>query len=323
MPMVANGGGQILDFVNVTRLGDDGADKKRAKGHGVAEHRGQERHGKAEPERGDQKHFVAFEFRDVVEHPRHEDESRHQDHGEKDGELEDLHADLRGVERSGAGKPGKDREEDDGKHVFDHENAEDDFCEGLARFAQLGQRFDDDGGGGDGEHCSEENAVHRTPSKRAADLVTEPDHQRDFQQRGDERGQADPAELADIELQPEGEHEQDDAHLAEGFHGLLVAHQHERRRVGSNDEAGHDVADDDRLLEAMAEDRGDPGDQHDDGEIVKEIDVVHRANCSDALEALHLKKRLETARYSEFREDLFAGMESAAPPGADPSTGSG
>ncbi len=71
---------------------------------------------------------------------------------------------------------------------------------------------------------------------------------------------------------------------------LLVLHQLEWRRVGADDEARHDVAERDRLLQAMAQDRRDARDEHDDGKIVEQFNPVHGAKTvAGAPETPHLK----------------------------------
>jgi len=262
--------------LNMSRTGE------RAEGDRVVEHRGEERDTEAKRERGDEEHLVALEAGDVIEEARHAEQADDENHDEENGELQHLEADLAHAGRAGLRETGEKGEQDDGEDVLDDENAEDDLGEFFARLAEFRERLDDDRGRGDGKHRAEEDAVHGAPAEEAAaHLVAEPDHKDDFEQRGDERGEADLGQLAQAEFEPEREHEQDDAHVAQGADGVLVLHQREGRRVGADDESGDDVPERDRLLEPVAQDGHDARDEHDHGEVVEEFNAVHGADFSD------------------------------------------
>ena len=177
---VADGFRKNLDAADLARLGDHSADDKRAQGDAVAQSHRQQRETKAESEHGDEQHLVAFEPGDVPEKPRHGQQTGYERGNKKKGEFTDRGGDLMGVERAGHGDARQQRNHHDRQDVFDDEDSENQFGKPLFAFAQLGEGLDDDGGGGNGEHGAEENAVHHAPTKHASHFVTEPYHQQNF-----------------------------------------------------------------------------------------------------------------------------------------------
>ena len=93
----------------------------------------------------------------------------------------------------------------------------------------------------------------------------------------DGAGNGDPPDrqqFLEMELQPDAEHQQDDAELGELIGQPDVGD--ESRRVGADDNPGEQVADDGREMQALgeiAEDerRGEPADKRGD-----EVEAVHR-----------------------------------------------
>ena len=108
-----------------------------------------------------------------------------------------------------------------------------------------------------------------------ADFVAHPDHGQDDDRGGDEGGATHLPEFLEIELQPEGKHEQDDAQLGEGVDGGFIPDQWERRRVRANEDAGDDVAQDHGLAE-LAEQHGDqPGHDHHHRQVLEKGCSMH------------------------------------------------
>lgn len=119
---------------------------------------------------------------------------------------------------------------------------------------------------------AEEQRVHGAPAEPAPDLETDPDHQDDFQEGGDERRRPDLEQLAETELQAEAEHQEDHPELGEGLDGVFVVNEAEWRGVGADDEARDDVAKHYRLLEPMKKDGDYAGYQHDHRQILDKAD---------------------------------------------------
>ncbi len=254
--------------MDLPRFRDDGADEERPERDRIFQHGGDQRDRKAEAKRGDEKQLVALELGDVIEKAGHAEEASDQHHGKENGELHQFEAELGGMHLHHArlGESREQGEEDDGEDVLNHEDAEDDLGKALPRFPQLRERLDDDGGGGDGEHRAEEDGVHRTPAEPVdADLVADPDHQRDFHDRRDKRGHAHLGELAQAELQSEGKHEQHHAQFTEAFHDLLVVDEDDGWGVGADNEASEDIAEGDGLFKLVAKESRDARNEHDNG----------------------------------------------------------
>ena len=77
--------------------------------------------------------------------------------------------------------------------------------------------------------------------------------------RDEARRRAEANQLAHAELEPEREHQQDHAELGERVDALRIGEQR-NRHVGPDDQAGDQIADDDRLANFLKDDGGDGGD---------------------------------------------------------------
>ena len=271
---VAHGMRQRLDLRDLPRLGDDRADQKRAERDAVLELHREQRDAETKPDNGDEQHLVAPEFRHVIEQPRHGDEPDHQQHPEKRAELEQRITDRARGQRAGRREAREERDHDHREDVFHDENAEDEPRKRLLRFAELLQRLEDDRGRRDGENRAEKHAVHLLPAKAAPELVAGPDHEQNLEHGRDERRRADLLQLAQAELQPERKHEENDAQLRERLDGVLIRDERPRR-VRTDDDAGQDVAEHDRLFEPAKQHRHDRGDDHDEREILEKGGVLH------------------------------------------------
>ena len=108
--------------------------------------------------------------------------------------------------------------------------------------------LDDDSGGRHRKHRPQENAVEQWPLEKAANLVTDPEHQQDFQDSREQRRGPDLPELAQAELQPEREHQQDHPQLGKRLDRLIVLDERKRRRVRADDDPRQDVTEHYRLL---------------------------------------------------------------------------
>ena len=175
-------------------------------------------------------------------------------------------------EGAGLGDAGQQGDEDDGEQVLDDEDAVDDLGVFLPGLAHVRQGLDGDGGGGDGQDGPQEQAVHGAPAEPASRRVADADQHGDFQQGGQHRGAAHLLELAQAELQPQGEEEEDDAQFGQGADGLLVLDEGHGAEMGADEQARQDVADHHRLAQAVADHRHQAGGQHHHGEVVEEGD---------------------------------------------------
>ena len=150
----------------------------------------------------------------------------------------------------------------------------------------LGQRLRDDRCGGDHHDRAQIHAVHVLPSEPGTNLVTEEEHQSGFQRGDDEGGETDLPDLAEVEFQPDVEEQEHDADFRQGLHTFLRRDQGMRQDVGSDQHAGDDVTEDDRLLELAEDDSHHAGHQHDHREILQKVNficcVLHGGNDRSA-----------------------------------------
>ena len=76
-------------------------------------------------------------------------------------------------------------------------------------------------------------------------------------------------------MNPDGKHQQDNPQLREGFDGLLVLDQRDRRGVRPDQDAGQNVAQHHRLLEPLANDRGHGCRRHHHRQVLDQLQSVH------------------------------------------------
>ena len=81
----------------------------------------------------------------------------------------------------------------------------------------------------------------------------EGDADRNLEKAGDDHRAAGSDQLLEVDLQPDHEEQQDQAHLGDGDDAVAVLDQVEPDR--SDQDAGHQVGEDERLLQAMADER--------------------------------------------------------------------
>src|SRR6185369_8316927 len=167
-------------------------------------------------------------------------------------------------------------EQHDGDQVLEDQDAEHDVREPPAD-ALLLERLHDDRRAGDGDERPGVEALERGPAEQLADQVPEPDQQRALDDGDEPRGLRLAEELSQAELEPEREHEEDDAELGERMHRVLVGGERERR-VRADERAGEEVPEHHGLMEPLEEDGRHRGDAEDDREGYEEVmGVGHRA----------------------------------------------
>ena len=112
--------------------------------------------------------------------------------------------------------------------------------------------------------------------KSAADEESEPHHDAGLEDGGEAGGRPDAHQLAEAELEPEREHQEDDAELGQRLDDAAVGDQRDGT-CGPDDEPGEDVAEHDRLAQPLEDDGRDGGDAEDDGQRPEElVHVVHQ-----------------------------------------------
>ena len=110
------------------------------------------------------------------------------------------------------------------------------------------------------------------PSARPAPAPVDERHD-DADERDQERGAADAAELSEIHLEADFEQQQDHAELGERLQRLAAVHPAEHRRP--DDDAGDDLADDRRQSHAVRELGRNLGREQDDEDVEQDPVDVH------------------------------------------------
>ena len=264
----------MLDVLLLPGLRHERPRDERAERNRVAELEREERHAKADAEHGDQGRLGTIEVPD----PSHR--ARDDQHPEAEQGRQEQRQPAHGDREPGRGEPappgegGEHRHEQDRDQVLDDEDADDELPE-LAPDAELVERLGDDGGARDRDDGAGEGALHGRPAEEAPGDEPEPEHDGALDERRDAGDRADLRELAQAELEPQREHEQDDAQLGERLDDPDVGHQRDRD-VRADDEPGDDVAEDHRLPEPLEHDGRDGGHTEDHGECDQElVGAVH------------------------------------------------
>ncbi len=188
---VANRFDQTLDLQQLTRLGHDRADQEGTQHHAVFQLDHQQAEAETQAQHGDQQHLVALESGDIGQQSRHHKDADHQRHNHEQRQLAHSGKHFSGADRAADRDTGQQRDNADAENVFHDQHAEDQLGKALVFHLQIVERLDDDGGGRDRQNRAEKQRIHGFPAKELPDLVTDPDHQGNFQKRRDERCGAD------------------------------------------------------------------------------------------------------------------------------------
>ena len=107
--------------------------------------------------------------------------------------------------------------------------------------------------------------------------IPEPDHDAALEHRDRAGRRADLDELSEAELEPEREHQQDHAELGERVHRVAFGDERDRD-VRPDDQPGEQVAEHDRLVQALEHDRRDCRHAQHDREVLEKQVRVHWQN---------------------------------------------
>ena len=147
---------------------------------------------------------------------------------------------VRSAQERGDGR--EEHQHDDRQQVLDDQPADRDPTLGGVQLVAVGQGAQDDDGAGDRDRQAEDEAATQAPAQRG----TEPDAEQPRNDRLDDRprdrDRADGEELADRELDPDAEHQQDHPELGELERDVGVGTQPGRERPDHH--ASDDVPDD-------------------------------------------------------------------------------
>ena len=264
---VAHGLEEVLDGHAVLRLGDERSGQERSERDRVAEALRQQREGETDPDGSHGGRLGAIELEDGAHQARNDQQSRHDDAAEKEGEPARRDSELGGAEA--AGRERRQRgEQKDGDQILDDQDREHQLAQPSSD-AQFRERLGDDGRAGDGHHGAREEALARRPPEDAAGEVSEDDLDADLHRRDDGCSRSHPQQLLDGEFETDGEEEQDDPELGEPADDLVVRHQRERH-VRTDEQAGEDVPEHHGLAQALEHHGSDGGDAEHDRQVGEE-----------------------------------------------------
>ena len=123
---------------------------------------------------------------------------------------------------------------------------------------------------GSGRHCqhaAEEELIHVAPTEKTAHGTAYTHHATHHQKSTDNRPHTHLHYLLERELKAQGKHEEDDADLAPVLHILHIGDGRHVDHVGTREESGHNIAQYQRLLEALEDDGRDTGYNKDVGQV--------------------------------------------------------
>ena len=262
-----------LEPPNQPGLRGDGADEKRAQREAEIQRHGEQGHAETERYDRDDAELLAPEVIHVHQKPRHDQQAQdHHDH-EKNDQLPHLQQDACRLQFAGRRHTGQHGNERDGDDVFDDRRAENDMREILVHLVHVLERLREDGRGRIADDRAEEQARYGAEAERPAQFIADPQHDHDIQ-HGDQDGRRPRVpELAEVELQAEGKHQEKDADIGEGLRGAAVLNP--RQRVRPDQDSGQHIAEDLRQLQALEQERRHAGRHHDNGQIPQYVDFAH------------------------------------------------
>jgi hypothetical protein len=187
---------------------------------------------------------------DPWDHARADDE--HQQH-----EARELHESegRRGQNRprsttgGGIGEGWNDHEDHHGQDVLHDQPSDGHAARRRAHEAVGLQSPHQDDRARDRQGDAEDQGLARRPRGSNSDGEAEQGHERALRENARHRDAADLHQFLDVEVDPDAEHQKDDAHLGKLRRDRKVAH--EARGVGPDDDAGQQVPDDRRQAEAL------------------------------------------------------------------------
>ncbi len=271
---VTHGCHQVLYTGGLTRLRHQRAADERAQRHGITERERHKRGGEADTDSGDQSRLGAAQAQRVADQAGNQQQPDRDEAHQECTEPEPGPHQLRSGNAT-AGRDGRqDRQQQDRYEVLDDEHAEDNVGDATGDLF-LGKGLDDDRGTGDGDDRAEVDALEHGPAERLSDGVPEEQHRAALDDSDEPRCGTYPDHLAEAEFEPQSKHQQD--HTGLGQHRNQLAVGGERYRdVGSDDQPGQQVAEDDRLPEGPEQHGGERRDAENQRQVFeKEMGVSH------------------------------------------------
>ncbi|GJD75310.1 hypothetical protein CFIICLFH_3551 [Methylobacterium goesingense] len=215
--------------------------------------------------------------RRLIEEPGHEPAPAHQHHGGEDADLGQRQAEgepdvavpgmVRGARAVAAERGGQRRQQHQGQHhrqVLDDEPTHRDAALVAVEEPALLQSPQQHHGARHRQGEAEDEARPEAPAPDQRQGTAHGGGRHDLHDRTGQRDGAYRHQVLDREVQADAEHQQDDADLGELARELAVAD--EARRVGADEDAREEVADEGRQAQALRQHSADEGEHEAEGD---------------------------------------------------------
>ena len=127
--------------------------------------------------------------------------------------------------------------------------------------------LDDYCGGGHRKHSSEKKTVYVGEPEETSDGESAAHHADDNDERRDYGRSAGIEKFLETEFQSEREKKHDDSHLCPELDVFLRRDRGQISEIRAGEEAGHNVAEDDRLFYPLEKNRGDSGEDKQESQV--------------------------------------------------------
>ena len=268
--------------------GEEGAERKRD----MEECRGAVGDADRDGDHGQREQFARTGARHLPEEPGQHTAADDEHQGDEGGNLEQgLAYGLpercavagAGIAAEHAGERRQQDEDEDGGEVFDDQPADRDTAvhriEDAARF----ERLEQDDGAGAGQRQAEDQPGAKAPAPAPGDAHAEQRRQTHLDDSAGQRDALDGEQVVEREMQADAEHQQHHADFGELRGGVDIGNEARCRRA--DDDAGDEVADQGRQLDAFGNEAEDQRDAETGGQSGNQGDIVFHAGAGSMREA--------------------------------------
>ena len=271
---VAKGLDVLLDLVAVFGLGDQHAGEKGAQRERETGDFGERREAERDQQEVQHEELGAPLPRDDVEPRPHRLLSREQDQRQREGGLDGREPQVLDQIAAAFRERRNDDEESHDREILEQQYAHDVAAVRRRELHLFREHLRHDGGRAHRERAAEREAYLPAETDEMDHDHREERGDRDLREAESEHRAAHRLQLRQAELEPDREHQEDDAELGEIADICAVRHPRERMRAGSD--ADNEIAEDRRQPDEPADDdRDDGAAQQDENELQR---LRHRAN---------------------------------------------
>ena len=264
------------------RLGEDGSHHEGAECGGEANGFGERDHAEAQADAYDEQDLVVEETTGPLEDGRDQVNAHQEPQDQEKGKLGEVEQHLPAGELVGDRHRGQEHHQQDGDEVLYHQGAEDHAGPGLALEPHFVIGLEHDHRGRHRQQAAEEHAFHAGPAHGLPGHEAQHEHAQELAAGGHEGAAAYLEELFETELKAETEHQEDDADIRPLPDGLFGSDAGEPGDVRTDEEAGEDIPQDQRLLEGLGYDGEQAGRHKDDRQVPHEVQFFgHRHKFSN------------------------------------------